>query len=66
MLPLVEGHGEWEDGTKVRMRIMWKSAAEWAAEIYTYVSAASYQQQIRDRLDHSKPFNLGRQVIVGW
>ncbi|KAI9910629.1 hypothetical protein PsorP6_010794 [Peronosclerospora sorghi] len=32
------GHGQWEDDTKTRCRIMWKKPAEWAAEIYDFVS----------------------------
>ena len=39
-LSFASGHGEWEDGTQVRLRIMWKTSAEWAAEIYKYVSRA--------------------------
>ena len=32
-----QGHGEWEDGTQVRLRVMWRTPKEWASYIYAYV-----------------------------
>eukprot|EP00937_MAST-01D_sp_MAST-1D-sp2_P003046 g3046.t1 len=33
---VAHGYAEWEDATHARVRLMWRKAAEWAAQIYDY------------------------------
>ena len=35
------GHGEWVDGSKTRMRIMWRTPAQWANFIYDWLRERS-------------------------
>ena len=35
------GHGEWADGSRTRMRIMWRTPAQWANYIYDWLRERS-------------------------
>lgn len=36
------GHGEWEDATKTRVRILWRKPEQLASDIYTWAQANHY------------------------
>jgi hypothetical protein len=38
----ISGHGEWEDDTKTRCRILWRKPEQLAADIYTWAEANGY------------------------
>lgn len=39
---LVSGHGEWEDDTKTRCRILWRKPEQLAADVYAWAEANGY------------------------
>ena len=42
MFSFVSGHGEWEDNTKTRCRILWRKPEQLSSDIYAWAEANGY------------------------
>jgi ESCRT-II complex subunit VPS25 len=42
MFSFISGHGEWEDNTKTRCRILWRKPEQLSSDIYAWAEANGY------------------------
>lgn len=60
---LHSGHGEWDDGTKTRCRILWRKPEQLAVDIYAWAEANGYINSVCTVYElHSGKFI----VCAGW